>query len=386
MPASLKYIAHLDLDCFFVSVERTHDPKLIGKPVVVGGSATGRGVVASASYEARKFGVRSAMPSAQALRLCPNLIFVRGRHGEYGRVSNLLYERMLQLAPIVERASIDEMNLDFTGCDHLYGDDLPVYMKKLQTIVWDEFKLPCTIALGSNKLIAKIAANTVKPNGVIFVPHGTEAAFLAPRLIDVIPGIGAKTAERLRRFGFNLVGDIQKRTLQELVDILGKHGAWIHRAANGLGSADLHTEYSRKSISHEQTFGENISDVHELESILHEQVEDVCASMRRKNWKARTISVKMRYANFKTISRALSLKEPTNDDAVVFLVAQELLRSGFDRHKTLRLIGVRASELVDIEQMEIPLFTETEVRSKALAAVDKIQKKFGKKSIHVGSA
>jgi DNA polymerase-4 len=381
-----KYIAHLDLDCFFVSVERTFDSSLIGKPVVVGGSATGRGVVASASYEARKYGVRSAMPTGQALRLCPNLIVVRGRHGEYGRVSNLLYERVVQIAPVVERASIDEMNLDFTGCEHLYGDDLPGFMKKLQKIVWEEFKLPCTIALGSNKLITKIAANTVKPNGVVFVPHGTEETFLSPLVIDVIPGIGTKTAERLRRFGLNLVRDIQEQTLPELISLLGKHGAWIHRAAHGLGSTDLHPDSERKSISHEQTFGENISNVLELEKLLHKQVEDVCASMRKRRWKAKTITVKMRYADFKTISRAQSLKEPTHDDAVVFRVAQLLLREGYDRQKSLRLIGVRASEFVDVEQMDIPLFGSTVARTKALAAVDKIHNKFGKKSIHVGSA
>ena len=159
MPSPQKYIAHLDLDCFFVSVERIKDPDLLGKPVVVGGSAAGRGVVASASYEARKFGIQSAMPTARAQKLCPNLIVVRGSHAEYSHISQKLYERMRELAPIVERASIDEMNMDFTGCENLYKNDLPGFMKTIQRFVLDEFKLPCTIGLASNTTVAKIAAN-----------------------------------------------------------------------------------------------------------------------------------------------------------------------------------------------------------------------------------
>ena len=181
MPASSKkYIAHLDLDCFFVSVERIKDPDLIGKPVIVGGSAAGRGVVASASYEARKFGIHSAMPTARAQRLCPNLVVVHGSHGEYGRISKRLYERMCELAPVVERASIDELNMDFTGCENLYHNDLPGFMKTIQKLVSDEFKLPCSIGLASNKTIAKIAVNQVKPAGHCFIPSRNRSCISCP--------------------------------------------------------------------------------------------------------------------------------------------------------------------------------------------------------------
>jgi DNA polymerase IV len=243
VPSSKKYIAHLDLDCFFVSVERIKDPKLIGKPVAVGGSATGRGVVSSASYEARKFGVHSAMPTARALKLCPQLIVVHGSHGEYGRISDKLFQRMCELAPLVERASIDEMNMDFTGCEHLYHNDLPGFMKTIKQLVLKEFQLPCTIGLASNKTVAKIATNRVKPNGVIFVPHGTEAAYLAPFDISVIPGIGNKTEMYLRGKGFNTVADIQRKSEDEVLKILGKHGVWIYNAAYGRGS-----DTDRKSV------------------------------------------------------------------------------------------------------------------------------------------
>ncbi|MEK6565718.1 MAG: hypothetical protein AABZ41_03320 [Bacteroidota bacterium] len=169
-----RFIAHLDLDCFYVSVERIKNPSLNGKPVVVGGTPTGRGVVASASYEARKYGVHSAMPAGRALRLCPNLIIVQGNYGEYEDYSDRIYRRMQEFSPVVERASIDEMYMDFTGCEHLYAEDLPGLMRRLHQLVWDEFTLPCTVALSANKLVSKVAAGTAKPNGVIHVSHGSE--------------------------------------------------------------------------------------------------------------------------------------------------------------------------------------------------------------------
>lgn len=385
MSTGLRYIAHLDLDCFFVSVERIHEPRLIGKPVIVGGSATGRGVVASASYEARKFGVRSAMPTAQALRLCPNLIVVRGRHGEYGKISDALYRRMCELAPIVERASIDEMNLDLTGCESMYAGDLPGFIKTLQKLVADEFKLPSTIGLASNKTLAKIAANTVKPNGVIHVPHGTEKSFLAPLSIAVIPGIGKKTEEFLLKRGFKYVSDLQTIPREEVVEILGKHGLWIHAAANGGGSDTIHPEQTRKSISREETFGQDISNLLALEKILHELTEDVCSTLRKKSWKARTITLKLRYADFRTITRAVSL-EPTQDDAVVFRASRDLLHQSYTRKMSIRLIGVGLTNFVDDAQTELPLFTQDQQRDKMLDAVNKIRNKFGDDSIHVGSA
>jgi DNA polymerase-4 len=281
-----KYIAHLDLDCFFVSVERIKNPDLVGKPVIVGGRADERGVVASASYEARKFSIHSAMPTARAQKLCPQLIIVRGSHGEYSRISEKLYARMCELAPIVERASIDEMNMDFTGCENLYNNDLPGFMKIIQKLVLDEFRLPCTIGLASNTTVAKIAANRVKPAGVIFVPHGTEAKYLAPLDISVIPGIGKKTEEYLQGKGFQKIADIQSKSEDELLSLLGKHGAWIYHAANGRGSDVIGEEWNAKSISREETFIKDISDRKELEKIIFQLTEDVCRQLRAHGWKA----------------------------------------------------------------------------------------------------
>lgn len=378
-----RYIAHLDLDCFYVSVERIKDPSLNGKPVIVGGTPSGRGVVASASYEARAFGIRSAMPTARALRLCPDVIVVRSRFGDYTKYSNTLYQRILELAPVVERASIDEMYLDLTGCEDLYHHDLPGFVKKLQQIVWVEFQLPCTISLASNKVVAKIAAQTVKPAGVIYVPHGTEQEFLAPLSIDVIPGVGKKTSEILRRKGFNAVADLQAASKEKLQRILGKHGLWIHEVANGFGPDHLSTEHERKSIGNEETFAHDIADRNELEKILFSLTEEVCSSLRYRHLKARTFTLKLRYADFQTITRATTF-EPTNDDTIIFKAMLELLDASYTRRIAIRLLGVRASHLVEEEQLELPLFPEDKKRSQMLDAVDKIRKKFGEDVIHVG--
>lgn len=378
-----KYIAHLDLDCFYVSVERIKDPTLRGKPVVVGGSPKGRGVVASASYEARAFGVRSAMPAARALRLCPQLIFVRGHHGEYSEYSNKLYKRIEDFAPVVERASIDEMYMDFTGCEALYQNNLPGFMKTLQRLVWDEFTLPCTIALASNKAMAKIAAGTVKPAGVIHVPHGTEKEFLAPLAIEVIPGVGEKTAEFLKRKGFQLVSDLQSITPKRATDLLGKHGVWIYNVAHGLGSEHLTTDWIRKSISNEETFPKDIANRHELEKELFSLVENVCSSLRSYRWKAKTITLKLRYSDFKTITRAASIN-PTSDDAVVFRTVQDLLHKAYTRSLAIRLLGVGLTNFVEEDQPELELFPSANKRDQMLHALDQIRKKFGDDVIHAG--
>lgn len=383
MPSIMKYIAHLDLDCFFVSVERINNPNLLGKPVVVGGSAEGRGVVASASYEARKFGIHSAMATARALRLCPTLIVIHGKHSEYGRISKKLYERMCEIAPIVERASIDEMNMDFTGCENLYQNDLPGFMMTIQTLVLNEFHLPCTIALASNKTVAKIAANQVKPNGVIFIPHGEEARYLAPLDINVIPGIGKKTEEFLRRKGFHKVADIQRKTENDIVMILGKYGHWIFETAQGYGSDVVGEEWDAKSISREETFPKDIADQKELERILFELVEDVCQRVRNHRWKARTITLKLRYSDFKTVTHTESV-EPTNDDTLVTQVAYRLLHSAYKRKLPIRLLGIRLSNFDEEQQLELSLFSSEQKKQNILSVVDKLRKKHGDGIIHIG--
>lgn len=383
MPDPKRYIAHLDLDCFFVSVERIKDRSLIGKPVVVGGTPTGRGVVASASYEARAFGVRSAMPTGRALKLCPDLVIVRGRFGDYTDYSNKLYRRVMELAPVVERASIDELYLDLTGCEILYRHDLPGFIKRLQQVVLSEFHLPCTIALAPNKVVSKIAAQTVKPAGVIYVPHGTEKGFLAPLPVSAIPGVGEKTDEVLRKKGFLHIADLQAVTREKVEKILGKHGIWIHEVANGLGPDHLTTEHERKSIGNEETFATDVADKAELEARLFKLTEEVSSSLRYRQLKARTLTLKLRYSDFQTLTRAVTL-EPTDDDVLIYETMVKLLDLALKRRAPVRLLGVRASHLIDEEQLELPLFPQDQKRTDMLHAVDEIRKKFGDDVIHVG--
>ena len=378
-----KNIAHLDLDCFFVSVERIEDPDLRGKPVVVGGTPSGRGVVASASYEARTFGVRSAMPTGQALRLCPHLTVVRGHYNLYTEYSDRLYKRLQDFTPVVERASIDEMYLDFTGTERLYHHDLPAVIRKLQKLVADEFQLPCTISLASSKTIAKIATDQVKPNGVAVVPDGTEKEFLAPLPIGVIPGVGKKTEAILQRKGFRLVSDMQRLSVREFTKLLGKHGVWLHRVVNGGGTETVVRHYERKSIGKEETFAHDTADRSQLERILFDLVESVCSRLRSKHWKTRTITLKVRYSDFKTITRAETLKA-TNDDPVVFSTACELLRHGYTRKLPLRLLGVQLSHFIDEQDPEPELFPLDERRAHVLEAVEEIRGKYGEDIIHVG--
>jgi DNA polymerase-4 len=323
------------------------------------------------------------MPTARAQRLCPSLIVVHGSHGEYGRISKKLYERMCELAPVVERASIDELNMDFTGCENLYHNDLPGFMTTIQKLVLDEFKLPCTIGLASNKTIAKIAVNQVKPAGIAIVPHGTEAAYLAPLDIGVIPGVGKKTEEFLHNKGFHTVVDIQQRSESEILDILGKHGVWIYHVAFGRGSDVIGEEWDAKSISREETFAKDIADRKELEKFIFALTEGVCQQLRANGWKTQTVTLKLRYSDFKTITHAQSI-EPTNDDAIVAHTARSLLRSAYTRKLPIRLIGVRLTNFSDEEQMELSLFPSKKKKQDILKIVDKIRNKFGDTIIHIG--
>jgi len=378
-------ILHIDLDAFYCAVEENRNPSLRGKAFAVGGKPDERGVVSSCSYAARQFGVRSAMPTSQALRLCPQLVVVRGHFHDYSSFSDRLYRRMLDFAPIVERASIDEMFLDFTGTESLYHHDLEGKVRSIQKLVLDEFQLPCTIGLASNKTIAKIATDQVKPAGLKTVPHGQERAFLAPLPVNAIPGVGKKTDAYLQKKGFRLIADLQGLSVEQFTKLLGKHGVWLHRVVHGGGSTAVHLSHHRKSIGKEETFSHDVADLSQLEKILYDLVEGVCGRLRAKNWKTRTVTLKIRYSDFKTITRAETIRA-TNDDPVVFQTVCALLRKGYTRKLALRLLGVQLSHFVDEQDREPGLFDEDHRRTDLLDAVERIRKKFGNEVIHVGRA
>jgi DNA polymerase-4 len=376
-------IAHLDLDCFFVSVERIDDPSLRGKPVAVGGSATGRGVIASASYEARKFGVRSAMPTGQALRKCPGLIVVSGRHNRYGEYSQKVYEYLLSVAPKVERASIDEMYLDLTGCEGLYRNDLAGFIKKVQSDVRKLFDLPCTIALASNKMVAKIATTKNKPKGCAVIRAGSEAAWLAPLPIESIPGVGDKTAVVLHRHGITTVGDCQKRSERELADSFGSFGSYLFRAVQGRGSVSVAETRERKSISKEETFSHDLTDRAELEKTLFSLVESICWTLRKKGLKATTVTLKLRDKDFTTTVRRVSCP-PTDYDPAVYESAVALFRKFFRSSVPVRLLGVGVAGLQASDEDDIDLFSKPGGTTPIVEAVDKLRAKYGSEIIHIG--
>lgn len=379
----MKTIFHLDMDSFFVSVERILDPTLEGKPVIVGGDPHGRGVVAACSYEARKFGIHSAMPVRNAYRLCPKAIFLHGHHKEYSRFSKEVQILLESKFPIVQQASIDEFYFDFTGCEKIYGKP-EEFAKELQQEITHKFSLPCSMGISSNKSVSKIATDLKKPMGITFVPHGKEKEFLAPLAIERIPGIGKKTFPILRARGFKTIGDLANASPDYLATVLGKFGTDLWERANGYGSDMLYTEHERKSISKETTFSQDIVSRNEIEAYLFKLTGKVAQLLRNENWQTSTISIKLRYSDFSTITRAKSLTKPTDDDKTIYDVATQLFRTAYTRRVGVRLIGLHLSKLEHYTEQEV-LFEDNEItRKKMLRAVMKIRDKFGSKAIQVG--
>lgn len=378
----MKTIFHLDMDAFFVSVERILDPSLEGKPVIVGGDPHGRGVVAACSYEARKFGLHSAMPIRTAFRLCPHGVYLHGHGKEYGRYSRAVKRILEKYFPQVEQASIDEFYLDFTGCEKLYGEPAS-FAQRLQTEIWNKLGLPCSIGIAGNKTVAKIASDFKKPKGITYVPHGTEKKFLSPLPIEKIPGVGKATFPLLRSRGFTTVGDIANASQDYLSALLGKFGIDLWEKANGYGSDFLFAEHERKSISKATTFDHDIVGKTKIESILFELVGEACQLLRNENWQASTVSIKLRYSDFVTLTRAKTIN-PTDDDKVVYDVAVDLFRKAYTRRVSVRLIGIHLSKLNRFFEQEILFQNEETIRKKMLRAVMKIRDKYGFKVIQIG--
>ncbi len=370
------------MDAFFVSVERILDPSLMGKPVIVGGDPNGRGIAAACSYETRKYGVQSGMPARTAYRLCPNALFIHGHGKEYGRYSKLVKKFLDGYFSVVQQASIDEFSLDFTGCETIYGDALS-FAKRIQSEIFNLFKLPCSIGIASNKTLAKIASDFNKPMGVTYVPAGKEKEFLAPLPIEKIPGIGKKLLPLLRTRGFRIVSDIADTSPDYLAAILGKFGLDLWEKANGRGNDLVVVEHERKSISKETTFDTDLVDKAKIESILFDLTAKACQLLRDENFQSSTISIKLRYSDFVTITRAKTVKN-TDDDKVVYDTAVDLFRKAYTRRVGVRLIGIHLSKLSSFGEQEVLFADENVIRKRMLRAVMKIRGKYGYNSIHIG--
>ena len=367
-----RIIVHFDLDSFFVSVEILNNPSLKGKPVFVGGSE--RGVVAACSYEARKFGIHSGMPSKKALQLCPQAIIVKGTRGEYSKFSRWVTDIIAAKAPLFEKASIDEFYLDLTGMDKFFK---PLqWTVDLRKKIMNETQLPISFGMGSNKMIAKIATNEAKPNGYLQVPFGKEKEFLAPLTVNKIPGVGDQTYEVLKSMGIWTINDITLRTKEELEERLGKWGVDLWNKSFGIHNGEVTQYHEAKSISTENTFNENKTDLVFLMSELVRQSEKIAFELRQDGKVAGCIAVKIRYPDFETTSRQTTVPFTCADDEII-PVAKELFNKLYRKGQPIRLLGVRLSELTN-EAVQANLFDDVERKTDLYKAIDDVKNRFGK--------
>ena len=382
-------ILHLDLDAFFCSVEETQNPELQGKPFAVGGKPNERGVVASCSYAARAFGVRSALPMSHALQLCGNLIVVPGRHDLYREVSKQVMEKFHNLTGLVEQISIDEAFLDIS-------DMLPPSERialSLQAEIKRELHLPSSIGIATNKLVAKIATEVGKksskkkdqpPFGLTIVPAGEEAKFLNPLPADMLWGVGEKTNARLTELGIHTIGDIAKWPEKELVNLFGLNGRDLWQHANGIDDRPVTTESETKSISQEITYNVDIRNEKMLEKTLRDQARELARQLRRSELAGKTVKLKIRWSNFTTLTRQTTLPTSTNSEDDIFNAAIKLMKTVRSSNQPVRLIGVGVSGIgAPIRQLS--LWDAGSEKSRKLQNVmDALQEKYGKDVIHKG--
>ena len=378
-------IIHMDLDAFFCAVEELHDPSLVGKPFAVGGRPEGRGVVASCSYAARVYGVHSAMPTAQALRLCPGLIVIPGRHHEYAAYSRRVMQHLSNLTDAVEQISIDEAFIDVTDLKAPARE----IAETLQRTLWDELHLPCSLGVASNKLVAKIA-NTVgkataepgrPPMAITVVPPGQEAASLAPLPVVELWGVGPKTARRLEALGVKSIGDLATWPEGDLVQRFGTYGHDLIRRAQGIDTRSVASEHRIKSMGRETTFVRDVTDEMTLRRVLCQLVEDVGQRLRRAGRAGNTVKLKLRWADFTTITRQITLEEPTAYDDVILQAAEGLLRAHWPKGRAVRLIGVAVSNLGP-PAMQLRLWDKSYEKQQHLqAALDHVRERFGRDAI-----
>jgi len=383
-------IFHVDMDAFFVSVEELYDPSLKGKAVVVGGRADERGVVAAASYEARKFGVHSAMPLRTAVKMCPHAIFLDGHPERYGQESARVHAVLQEFSPLVEMASIDEAYLDMTGTERLHGPPLRA-AHLLHTRMKEFTRLNCSVGIGSSRVVAKICSDQAKPNGVLWVVPGCERTFLAPLPVRKIPGVGKVTEEHLLKLGIKTAGDLTCYGRELLREHLGDWAVALAEKAAGLDAGGWFDEAigedsGPKSVSHEHTFSVDVSDREMLETTLAKLVEKVCRRLREYGLHARRIQLKLRYADFSTFTRARTLEHPTQIDTEMLPVVRELFRRNYRSGSLIRLLGVQAAMFAEPDdQLHLDPGARDERWQQAMGAADKLRDKFGERAVSLGA-
>ena len=381
-------ILHLDLDAFFCAVEELNNPSLRGKAFAVGGRPDQRGVVASCSYAARRFGVRSAMPMSRALRLCTGLLVISHHHGNYGEMSEKVMQLMHDLSPLVEQISIDEGFVDISDLREIPE----TVARRLQKRVNDELGLPCSVGIATNKLVAKIATEVGKktakkdqpPNAVTVVPPGTEAAFLEPLPANMLWGVGPKTAARLAGFGIKTIGDLARHPEVDLIRWFGENGRDLRRRACGMDTSPVTSEHEVKSISQETTFARDVRDDKLLAITLRDLSAEVGRRLRQTGIAGTTVKIKLRWPDFTALTRQVTLAQPTDQDMEIYGVALDLLGKVRAKGKAVRLIGVGVSGLgVPLRQLEL-WGADSEKSRRLQEALDTVRAKFGEKAIRRG--
>jgi DNA polymerase-4 len=370
-------IVHMDLDSFFISVERLMDSSLIGKPVIVGGTSD-RGVVASCSYEARKFGVHAAMPTRMAKQLCPHAIFIRGDMDAYSKHSNIVTQIIESEAPLFEKASIDEHYLEITGMDK-YVKNSMLWSHELREKIIKETGLPISFGMSENKTVSKIATSESKPNGEKQILHGLEKSFLAPLSIRKIPGIGEKTNSTLQKMGISKIETIQNMPMIAMQKVLQDNGATIWRKANGIDKSPIEPFTEQKSMSKETTFDKDTTNAELLQNMLVAMIDTLAFDLRKLQKVTGCVTIKLKYSDFQTHTFQATIPY-TASDHVLLQKATELFQKNYNRRVLIRLIGVKFSNLVSGFN-QINLFDDTEEKINLYNALDKIRLRFGEKAI-----
>lgn len=389
-PAGSRKIIHMDLDAFFCAVEELNDPSLKNKPFAVGGSAGDRGVIASCSYAARRYGVHSAMPTAQALKLCPRLILISSRHGDYSRISKMVMSILEDVTPLMEQVSIDEAFIDVTDLPQS-GIEIAMSLKQK---IFEQTGLSASFGIAANKLMAKIANDYGKkqskgdsyPGAIQNIRAGTEAEFLAPLPVHMLWGVGPKTADRLALAGIHKISDLVAVPESRLIELFGKNGLFLKRHAMGIDDSKVENYEEIKSISQEVTFSQDVSDQDTLIAELKDISEKIGYRLRKNKLTAQVVRVKIRYHDFKTFTRQKKLSNPFSQDRLIFEQAVQILLENWDHQTPIRLIGAGVSQL-NSQEIQLSLWTtEDDKERKLLEVVDRLKDKYGKQVIRRASS
>ena len=380
MPELERYIAHFDLDAFFVSVELLKKPELKGKPLIVGGDGQ-RGIVTACSYEARKYGIQSAMPAMTAKRLCPDAIFLKGSYHEYSNYSRQVTDLIASSVPHYQKASIDEFYIDMSGMDKFFG--IRRFTKNLREKIIKETGLPISYGLSTSKLVSKMATNEAKPNGYLEIPAGKETAFLWPLTVDKIPGVGKQTLIQLQSLGINTIEQLAHIPIDQLEYSFGKWGRRMWEKAHGIDHNIVERYSEQKSISHENTFHEDHNDVNFLHKELIRLCEETAFDLREEKKLTGCVTVKIRYHDFETVSRQEVVDYTALDDVLIAKV-KSLFNKLYKKGNKVRLLGVRFSQLIPFN-VQMNLFDQSEEKFQLYKTIDKIKMKFGHDAITKGS-